>query len=162
MLMPRQAALAIALAFLSAPAHAQTLAPDQAVPLLGPKPVFVPGQYEIESRNSRFSDQPVTSSVCFDSQDFDAFRRQTMQQYLDAKHFTAACRLSEDKSTPKGFAFAMACGSTKIVVAIDFEKDFIRDRTRTIIERAPQASSDILTLMRRTGECKDGSSGKKT
>lgn len=136
--------------------------PEQAAPLLEPKPVFIPGQYETESRNSRFPKQPAKASVCFDSQDFESFRRETMRQYLESKRLSAVCRLSDDKRTPKGFAFAMDCGRTKVIASIEFEKDFVRDHTRTIIQGAPQASSDILTLMRRTGECKDGSSGRKT
>jgi hypothetical protein len=145
---------------------AAAFAQDQAAPLLGPKPVFTPGQYETESRNSRFPDQPVKASVCMTSADFEAFRRETMDQYLNAKHFTAACRLSEDIRTPKGFAFAMDCGDTKIVTLIEFSNDekgveIVRDQTQTTIARAPQASSDILSLMRRTGDCKGGEAGKK-
>src|SRR5215207_2490582 len=53
----------------SGAAHAQT-----SVPLLEPKPVFTPGMYETESRNSAFQDQPVKSRTCIASADYDAFR----------------------------------------------------------------------------------------
>ena len=45
---------AVALLALASPARAQTSAP-----LLEPKPVFVPGMYETEARNSAFKDTPV-------------------------------------------------------------------------------------------------------
>ena len=48
-----------AFAALVSTAGAQT-----AVPLLEPKPTFVPGLYEAESRNSAFQDQPVKSTTC--------------------------------------------------------------------------------------------------
>ena len=61
---------------LASSAGAQTPAP-----LLEAKPIFVPGLYETESRNSAFKDQPVKSKTCIPSADFDAFRDETMAQY---------------------------------------------------------------------------------
>src|SRR5437764_1129037 len=52
---------------------------EDSVPLAGPKPVFVPGMYETESRNSHFQNQPVTSKSCIASADFDHFRDETLQ-----------------------------------------------------------------------------------
>jgi hypothetical protein len=71
----RAALLVGALLTLAPVAGAQTSAP-----LLEPKPVFVPGMYETESRNSAFQDQPVKSQACIASADFDAFRQETMAQ----------------------------------------------------------------------------------
>jgi hypothetical protein len=65
---------------LAASASAQTSAP-----LLQPKPTFVPGLYETESRNSAFQDQPVKSKTCFTSANFDAFREETMAQYQKSR-----------------------------------------------------------------------------
>jgi len=66
----------------AAAARAQT-----PVPLLEPKPGFIPGLYETESRNSAFQDQPVKSTTCIPSADFDAFRDETMAQYQKAPQF---------------------------------------------------------------------------
>ena len=70
----------VALTALACPALAQT-----SVPLLEPKPVFEPGMYETEARNSRFKDQPVTSKTCEPSADFDAFRDETMKAYVEKR-----------------------------------------------------------------------------
>jgi len=72
------------------PVQAQTPAPP-----LEPKPVFTPGMYETESRNSAFQDQPVKSQTCIASADCDAFRDETMAQYQKAPQFAKDCRLSD-------------------------------------------------------------------
>ena len=77
--LPVCAAMFVAVA---AAARAQT-----PVPLLEPKPGFIPGLYETESRNSAFQDQPVKSTTCIPSADFDAFRDETMAQYQKAPQF---------------------------------------------------------------------------
>jgi hypothetical protein len=50
-------ALTFALLCLATSALAQDK--PQSAPLLGPKPVFVPGMYESESRNSHFQGEPI-------------------------------------------------------------------------------------------------------
>ena len=75
---------------LVAVARAQT-----AAPLLEPKPAFVPGLYETESRNSAFKDQGIKSKTCFASTDFDTFRDETMAQYQKAPQFSNGCQLSD-------------------------------------------------------------------
>lgn len=135
---------------------------DEAVPLLAPKPVFVPGLYETHSRNSRFKDQDVASRTCFASADFDAFRAETMAQYRASPGFTAACRLSDDRDLPDGFAFAMDCKGTKTVVAFHFSKDLVADTTQTLIVDRPEFSSEILTLSRRLGDCEGQKPGRDT
>ena len=66
---------AFALLALSAlPATAQ-----DSLPFAGPRPVFVPGLYQTESRNSHFQNQPVTAKVCVSSTDFDHFRDETLR-----------------------------------------------------------------------------------
>src|SRR5215467_1928758 len=89
-------------------------------PLLEPKPPFVPGLYETESRNSAFQDQPVKSKTCIASADFDAFRNETMAQYQ--KDPQNGCQLSDTKSLPNGFAFAMQCKGSKIILTYRFSK----------------------------------------
>jgi len=129
-------------------ARAQT-----SVPLLEPKPVFVPGLYDTESRNSAFKDQPVRSRTCIASADYDAFRDETMAQYRKAPQFVKDCRLSETRTLKKGFAFAMQCKRTKTVLTYEFDKDLVRGTIETLIEAAPKYSSSILTVMRRLGDC---------
>jgi hypothetical protein len=130
----RAALVAGILLSLAPVAGAQTSAP-----LLEPKPVFAPGVYEIESRNSSFQDQPVKSQACIASADFDAFRDETMAQYQKSPQFVKDCRLSDTRSLPNGFAFAMQCKGTKTI--------------QTLIVNAPKYSSSILTMMRRVGDC---------
>jgi len=48
-------------------ALATAAAQTASAPLLEPKPVFAPGIYETESRNSAFQDQPVKSQSCIES-----------------------------------------------------------------------------------------------
>src|SRR5215472_4133477 len=135
--------------------HAQT-----SVPLLEPKPVFTPGMYETESRNSAFQDQPVKSQTCIASADYDAFRDETMAQYQKSPQFAKDCRLSDTRTLKNGFAFAMQCKGTKTVLTYEFEKDLVRGTIHTLIENAPKYSSSILTMMRRIGDCPAQKSGK--
>jgi len=156
MIMAKRLSLgAAALAALASAAGAQT-----AVPLLEPKPTFVPGLYETESRNSAFQDQPVKSRTCIGSVDFDAFRDETMAQYQKAPQFSKECRLSDTKSLTNGFAFAMQCKGTKTILTYRFAKDLVSGVIETLIVDAPKYSSSILTMMRRVGDCPGQAPGK--
>ncbi len=126
---------------------------QQSVPLLGPKPVFVPGLYESESRNSHFQNQPVKSTACVDSVDFDHFRDETLRQYRASPEFNKACVLGDTKDLPNGFAFAMDCKGSKTIVTFRFAKDLVSQTIENLIARRRSASSSILTLMRRVGDC---------
>jgi hypothetical protein len=134
--------------------------PQTAAPLTEPKPVFTPGQYETESRNSAFKDQAVRSSTCIASSSYDAFRDETMAQYQKSPQFVKDCRLSDTRAIKNGFAFAMQCKGTKTILTYEFEKDLVRGTIDTQIESAPQYSSSILTVMRRTGACTGQEQGK--
>jgi hypothetical protein len=136
-------------------AHAQT-----SVPLLEPKPVFTPGMYETESRNSAFQDQPVKSQTCIASADYDAFRDETMAQYQKSPQFVKDCRLSDTKTLKNGFAFAMQCKGSKTILTYEFGKDLVRGTIQNLIEAAPKYSSSILTMMRRIGDCPGQDKGK--
>ena len=143
----------VLLCALSAVASAQT-----SVPLLEPKPVFVPGMYETESRNSAFPNHPVTSKTCVPSADYDAFRDETMAQYEKADNVKKDCKLSDTRTIKNGFAFAMACKGTKTVLSYEFGKDgtgtaLVRGTIQNLIEAAPKYSSKILIMMRRVGDC---------
>ena len=140
---------------LASAAGAQT-----AAPLLEPKPVFVPGLYETESRNSAFKDQGIKSKTCFASADFDTFRDETMAQYQKAPQFVKDCRLSDTKSLSNGFAFAMACKGVKTVITFHFTKDLVSSTIENLIVSAPKYSSSILTMMRRVGDCPGQAPGK--
>ena len=130
------------------------------VPLLGPKPVFAPGMYETESRNSAFQDQPVKSQACIASADFEAFRDETMAQYQKSPQFVKDCQLSDTRSLPNGFAFAMQCKGTKTILTYRFGKDMVSGTIETLIVNAPKYSSSILTMMRRVGDCPGQPSGR--
>jgi hypothetical protein len=136
-------------------ARAQT-----AVPLLEPKPVFIPGLYETESRNAAFQNQPAKSTTCIPSADYDAFRDETMAQYRASPQFVKDCRLSDTRTIKNGFAFAMQCKGTKTILTFAFGKDLVRGTIETLIEAAPKYSSSILTMMRRIGDCPGQKSGK--
>ena len=144
-------------------AQAQT-----SVPLLEPKPVFVPGMYETEARNSAFKNHPVTSKTCVASADYDAFRDETMAQYLkdyNLNNVKKVCTVSDIKSIKNGFAFALACSGTKTVLTHEFGKDadgtpLVRGTIQTLIKAAPKYSSSILIMMRRVGECPGQSPAK--
>ena len=137
------------------PVQAQT-----PVPLPEPKPVFTPGMYETESRNSAFQDQPVKSKTCIASAGYDAFRDETMAQYRNAPQLAKDCRLSETKTLKNGFAFAMQCKGTKTILTYEFDRDLVRGTIQNLIESAPKYSSSILTMMRRVGDCPDQARGK--
>jgi hypothetical protein len=135
---------------------------QEAVPLVEPKPVFVPGLYETESRNSRWPDQGFKAEVCLQSADFEAFRKETIDQYLKSPQFVKACRLSDTRTTVDGFAFAMDCGEARHILTYRFGKDMVQSTDRTEIVSRPEFSSDILTILHRLGECKgDMPSGRK-
>jgi hypothetical protein len=144
----RTVLIAAILLSLAPAAEAQT-----SVPLLEPKPVFAPGMYETESRNSAFQDQPVKSQTCITSADFDAFRDETMAQYQKSPQFVKDCRLSDTRSLPNGFAFAMQCKGTKTILTYRFGKDMVSGTIETLIVNMPKYSSSILTMMRRVGDC---------
>lgn len=126
---------------------------EEAVPLLGPKPVFVPGMYESESRNSHFQGEPAKSKTCISSADFDAFAADTIKQYNASPQFLKSCNLSETKQMPDGFAFAMDCKGAKTVITFRFSKDLVAQTIETLIPQHKAASSSILTMMRRVGDC---------
>ncbi len=134
---------------------------QDAVPLITPKPVFVPGMYETESRNSHFQNQPATSKTCIASADFDHFRDETLQQYRSSGSFNKSCTLGDTKNMPDGFAFAMDCRGAKTIVTFRFSKDLVAQTIETLITGYKAASSSILTMMRRVGDC-PGQSGKDT
>ena len=145
---------------LASAAQAQT-----SVPLLEPKPVFTPGMYETEARNSKFQDHPVRSRTCVPSADYDAFRGETMAQYEKADNIKNGCTLSDIKTLKTGFAFAMQCKGTKTVLTYEFGKDeqgqgLVRGTIQTLIQAAPKHSSSILIMMRRVGECPGQMPGK--
>jgi hypothetical protein len=140
---------------LTSPAGAQT-----SVPLLEPKPSFAPGMYETESRNSAFQDQPVKSQSCIASADFDAFRQETMAQYQKSPQFVKDCQLSDTRTLPNGFAFAMQCKGSKTILTFRFGKDMVSSTIENLIVSAPKYSSSILTMMRRVGDCPGQQSGK--
>jgi hypothetical protein len=151
---------AVALIALEVSARAQTPAP-----LLEPKPVFVPGMYETEARNSAFKDTPIKSRTCVASADFDAFRDETMAQYQKADNIKKDCKLSDTKTLKSGFGFAMQCKGTKTVLTYEFGKDgdgaaLVRGTIQTLIEAAPKYSSSILIMMRRVGDCPGQAPGK--
>jgi hypothetical protein len=125
-----------------------------------PKPVFTPGLYDTESRNSAFPDQPVTSRTCIPSSSYDAFRDETMAQYRKSPQFVKDCRMGDTRPIKNGFAFAMQCKGTKTVLTYEFGKDLVRGTIDTLIEDAPNYSSSILTLMRRVGDCPGQEQGK--
>ena len=141
-------------------AHARS-----SVPLPEPKPVFTPGMYETEARNSRFQDQPVKSRTCVPSADYDAFRDETMKQYVTADNIKVGCTLSETKTIKNGFAFAMQCKGSKQVLTYEFGKDssgqeLVRGTIQNFITGAPKYSSSILIMMRRVGDCPGQEKGK--
>lgn len=145
---------------LTSAAAAQTTS----APLLEPKPVFIPGMYETEARNSAFKNQPVKSRTCVPSADYDAFRDETMAQYQKANNIKSACTLSDTKTLKNGFAFAMQCKDTKTILTYEFGKDesgqqLVRGTIQTLIKAAPKYSSSILIMMRRVGDC-PGEKGK--
>jgi len=137
-----------AIFFVCSSARSQT-----AIPPIEPKPVFMPGLYETESRNSAFQDQAVKSQACIASSDYDAFRDETMAQYQKSPQFVKDCRLSDTTTIKNGFAFAMQCKGTKTILTYEFGKGLVRGTIDTLIEDAPKYSSSILILMRRVGDC---------
>ena len=153
-MVPRTLA-AVMFCALASSARAQTSAP-----LLEPKPVFAPGMYETESRNSAFQDQPVKSQTCIASEDFDAFRQETMAQYQKSPQFVKDCQLSETRTLPNGFAFAMQCKGSKTILTFRFGKDMVSSTIENLIVSAPKYSSSILTMMRRVGDCPGQQQGK--
>jgi hypothetical protein len=134
--------------------------PQSSTPLLEPKPTFMPGMYETESRNSAFQDQPVKSQTCIASEDFDAFRQETMAQYQKSPQFVKDCQLSDTRTLPNGFAFAMQCKGSKTILTFRFGKDMVSSTIENLIINAPKYSSSILTMMRRVGDCPGQASGK--
>ena len=134
--------------------------PQTAVPLIEPKPVFTPGLYETESRNSAFKDQAVKSLTCIASSGYDAFRDETMAQYQKSPQFVKDCLLSDTRTIKNGFAFAMQCKGTNTILTYEFGQGLVRGTIDMLIESAPQYSSSILTVMRRTGDCPRQEQGK--
>ena len=154
-MMTQRLTVAAMFAALASSAAAQTSAP-----LLEPKPPFVPGLYETESRNSAFQDQPVKSKTCISSANFEAFRDETMAQYQKDPQFLKGCELSDVKAFSNGFSFAMRCKGAKTIMTYKFAKDMVAATIETLIVDAPKYSSSILTMMRRVGDCPGQASGR--
>jgi hypothetical protein len=87
--------VAAALLLPALPVNAQ-----DSVPFAGARPVFVPGLYETESRNSHFQNQPVTAKVCVNSVDFEHFLDETLRQYRSSADFNKSCALGETTAFP--------------------------------------------------------------
>jgi len=68
--------------------------------------------------------------------------------------------LSDTRSLPNGFAFAMQCKGVKTILTFRFGKDMVRGTIDTLIVNAPKYSSSILTMMRRVGDCPGQTSGR--
>jgi hypothetical protein len=83
-----------------------------------------------------------------------------MAQYQKAPQFSNGCQLSDTKSLPNGFAFAMQCKGVKTVLTFRFTKDMVSSTIETLIVDAPKYSSSILTMMRRAGDCPGQTPGK--
>jgi hypothetical protein len=126
---------------------------QDSVPFAGPRPVFVPGLYETESRNSHFQSQPVKAKVCVNSADFDHFLDETLRQYQSSVDFNKSCVLGETRRAPDGFAFAMDCRGSKTIITFRFSKDLVAQTIQNLIPAHRSASSSILTMMRRVGDC---------
>jgi hypothetical protein len=126
---------------------------QDSVPFAGPRPVFVPGLYQTESRNSHFQNQPVTAKVCVNSVDFDHFLDETVRQYQSSATFNKSCTLGETRRMPDGFAFAMDCTGSKTIITFRFSKDLVAQTIENLIPAHKSASSSILTMMRRVGDC---------
>jgi hypothetical protein len=141
-------------------ALASSAVAQSSAPLLEPKPSFAPGLYETESRNSAFRDQPVKSRTCIASEDFDAFRQETMAQHQKSPQFVKDCQLSDTRTLPNGFAFAMQCKGTKTILTYRFGKNMVSGTIENLIVSAPKYSSSILTMMRRVGDCPGQQSGR--
>jgi hypothetical protein len=122
--------------------------------------VFAPGMYESESRNGHFQGEPIKSKACIASADYDHFLADTMAQYRASPQFAKTCANSQTEQLANGFALAMACPGVKTVITYRFSKDLVAMTIENFIKSAPSASSSILTMMRRTGDCPDA--GKPT
>ena len=86
-------------------------------------------------------------------------RTVTSGELPKADQFKNDCRLSNTKALKNGFAFAMQCKGTKTILTYEFGKDLVRGTIQNLIEAAPKYSSQILTMMRRVGDC-PGQPGK--
>jgi hypothetical protein len=126
---------------------------QDSMPFAGPRPVFVPGLYQTESRNSHFQNQPVTARVCVNPADFDHFLDETLRQYQSSADFNNSCALGETKRPPDGFAFAMECRGSKTIISFRFSKGLVAQTIQNLILAHKSASSSILTMMRRVGDC---------
>ena len=62
-----------------------------------------------------------------------------MAQYKNADNIKKGCTLSDTKTLPNGFAFAMQCKGTKTVLTYEFGKDLVRGTIQTFIQPAPSA-----------------------
>jgi hypothetical protein len=97
--------------------------------------------------------QPVTAKVCVNSVDFEHFLDETLRQYQSSADFNKSCTLGDTKRTPDGFAFAMDCKGSKTILTFHFSKDLVAQTQQNLILANKSASSSILTMMRRVGDC---------
>ena len=102
----------------------------------------------------------MKSQSCIASADFDAFRQETMAQYQKSPQFVKDCQLSDTRTLPNGFAFAMQCKGSKTILTLRFGKDMVSSTIENLIVSAPKYSSSILTMMRRVGDCPGQPSGR--
>ena len=57
------------------------------------------------------------------------------------------------KRTPDGFAFAMDCKGSKTILTFHFSKNLVAETQQNLILAHKSASSSILSMMRRVGDC---------
>jgi hypothetical protein len=134
--------------------------PQTATATTEPKPVFTPGLYQTESRNSAAPDKTVKSQGCVSFSGYDAFRDETMAQYHKSPRLMQNCSLSDPRTIKNGFAFSMQCKGIKTVLTYEFEKDLVRGTIDTLNEDAPKYSTSVLITMRRVGDCSGQEQGK--
>jgi hypothetical protein len=67
--------------------------------------------------------------------------------------FNKSCALGETRRRPDGFAFAMDCKRSKTIITFRFLKDLVAQAIQNLILAQMSASSSILTMMSRVGDC---------
>ncbi len=121
--------------------------------LPGDQPVFTPGIYQSESRNSKFPDTGAKTAVCISSASAEDFINDTRKQYESTPHFLKACTLGPTMRVYQGYAFAMDCKGSGQLLTFRFTGDLIISEIATQITRSKKHSSTSVTFLKRVGNC---------
>jgi hypothetical protein len=82
-----------------------------------------------------------------------AFCGEPLAQYETNPDFPRVCKIGHRRDRPDGFAFSLVCSGSAVEAISLYATDRVTTTIRTQVTQRPGMSSDIVTVLRRSGPC---------